>query len=213
MAGGDAFGPALTPIQTLGAVSLLGFALAAFTPAVHLIGQWTTPDRPAERAEAIVVLGIGGVAPGGGLTDPSLRATMEGVKLFHEGWAPLLVLSGDAGRRGRTEAELRAEFARQSGVPASAIVTVPPAHTTREEAARARALLEPRGIRKILLVVDGPGVMRALGVFRRVGFDAVPAPWTDDMTLDAAPEERLNQLRALAMEALARLYYRVMGYV
>jgi uncharacterized SAM-binding protein YcdF (DUF218 family) len=200
-------------LRGLGAAALLLSFLASFTPAVDLLGSLLIPDRPAERAEAIVVLGAGGVAAGGGLTDSSLRATMEGVNLFHEGWAPLLVLSGDGGQLPRTEAERRAEFARQSGVPPAAIVIAGPVRTTREEALKVRALLEPRGIRKVLLVVDGPGAPRAMAVFERVGFEAVPAPWNESVTTDATPEDRLALLRSLAMEALAQLYYRVMGYV
>jgi len=200
-------------LRGFGAAALVLFFLAGFTPAVDVLGTLVIPDRPAERAEAIVVLGAGGVAAGGGLTDSSLRATMEGINLFHEGWAPLLVLSGGGGQFLRTEAETRAELARQSGVPPAAIVIAGPVRTTREEAVKVRALLEPRGIRKVLLVVDGPGALRAMAVFERVGFEGVPAPWIESVTTDATPEDRLTLLRSLAIEALARLYYRLMGYV
>jgi uncharacterized SAM-binding protein YcdF (DUF218 family) len=200
-------------LRAVGAATLVVFFLAGFTPAVELLGKLLIPDRPAEPAEAIVVLGVGGVAPGGGLTDSSLRATMEGVNLFHEGWAPLLVLSGGGGRLPRTEAETRAEFARRAGVPPVAIVTAGAVRTTREEAVQVRALLEPRGVRKIIVVVDGPGAARATAVFERVGFRAVPAPWRASVTTDATPEDRLALLKSLAMEAVARMYYWLMGYV
>ena len=52
-------------LRALGALFLALFGIAAFTPAVALLARWSIPDRPAERAEAIVVLGNGGVAPGG----------------------------------------------------------------------------------------------------------------------------------------------------
>jgi uncharacterized SAM-binding protein YcdF (DUF218 family) len=191
----------------------LAFLLAAFTPAMHVVGGWLIPERSALPAEAIVVLGGGGVAPGGGLTDTSLRGVMEGVALYREGWAPILVLSGGGDGRTRSEAEARADFARLSGVPATAIVTAAPARTTREEAVQLQALLQPRGVRKILLVVDGPGMVRAMAVFERVGFQVVPAPWNGGLPLDASPEDRLALLRAIAMEVVARLYYRVLGYV
>lgn len=200
-------------LRAVGAVAVVVFLLAGFTPAVELLGRLVIPDHLAEPAEAIVVLGAGGVAPGGGLTDASLRATMEGVDLFHEGWAPLLVLSGGGGQLPRTEAETRAEFARSAGVPPAAIVIAGAARTTREEAIQVRALLEPRRVRKVLVVVDGPGAARAMAVFERVGFQAVPAPWRASVTVDAPPEERLTLLRSLATEAIARLYYRAMGYV
>jgi uncharacterized SAM-binding protein YcdF (DUF218 family) len=203
----------MTALRVLGAAAIGLFGLAAFTPAIPLLARWSIPLRQAERAQAIVVLGIGGVARGGGLTPSSLRATMEGIKLFHEGWAPVLVLSGGAEPDRPSEPEARAAFAIRAGVPAAAIVLGTPARTTHEEAVRAAALLGPRGIRKVLLVVDGPGARRALAVFSRVGFEAVPAPWGEPMPLDGEPEERLTLLRFLLMEAVARVYYRLMGYV
>lgn len=199
-------------LRILGATSLAIFLVAGFTPGLDLVSGWLNPDRPAEHAEAIVVLGAGGVAPGGDLTDSSLRAAMTGVRLFQQGWAPLLVLSGPAGQ-GRTEAEMRAELARQAGVPDPSIVTVSTARTTHQEALAIHATLAPRGIRKILLVVDGPGLTRAMGVFERVGFDVVPAPWSNTWSLRASPEDRLDSLRALAVELVARLYYRAAGYL
>lgn len=180
---------------------------------VELIGALLNPDRSPEHAQAIVVLGAGGVAPGGGLTDPSLRAAMEGVTLFQQGWAPLLVFSGEPERGQPAEADVRAEFARRNGVPAAAILTVTTARTTHEEAVRMQALLQPRNIRKILLVADGPGMIRATAVFDRAGFDVVPAPWSAAWNLEGRPEDRLGLLREIAMEVVARAYYRGMGYL
>lgn len=204
-------GPRL--LQVLGATSIGLFLLAGFTPGLDLVGGWLNPSRPAEHAQAIVVLGAGGVARGGGLTDTSLRAAMEGVRLFQQGWAPLIVLSGAADGRRRAEADVRADFARQAGVPTTAIVTVSSARTTHEEARDIRAALGPRGVRKILLVVDGPGLTRAMAVFERVGFEVVPAPWSNAWNLGGSPEGRLDSLRAIAVELIARLYYRAAGYL
>jgi uncharacterized SAM-binding protein YcdF (DUF218 family) len=202
-----------TLTRAIGGASIAAFFLAAFTPAVDLLGVLTTPDRPAERAEAIVVPGAGGVALGGGLTDSSLRATLEGITLFQQGWAPLLVLSGEASGPRRAEAEVRAEFARRLGVPAGSIVTLSTARTTREEALGIRALMQPRKIKKILLVVDGPGMIRAAEVFARVGFEVLPAPSSATVDLRRSPEARLSYLKEIGMELVARAYYRAMGYL
>ena len=199
--------------QIVGAMAILIFLVAGFTPGLDLVGGWLNPSRPAEPAQAIVVLGAGGVAPGGGLTDTSLRAAMTGVRLFHQGWAPLLVLSGPAAGPRRAEADVRAEFAHQAGVPTAAIMTVSSARTTHEEALAIRAALGSRGARKILLVVDGPALTRAMAVFERVGFEVVPAPWSDAWSLEGSPEDRLDSLRAIGMELIARLYYRAAGYL
>jgi uncharacterized SAM-binding protein YcdF (DUF218 family) len=200
-------------VQALGATSILLFLVAGFTPGLDLLEGWLNPSRPAEPAQAIVVLGAGGVGEGGSLTDTSLRGAMTGVRLFHQGWAPLLVLSGPPVGPPPTEADLRAELAQQAGVPAAAIVTVSSARTTHEEARDIRTALGPRGVRKILLVVDGPGLTRAMAVFERAGFDVVPAPWSDGWSFGGGPEARLDSLRAIAMELVAQLYYRAAGYL
>ena len=56
-------------------------------------------------------------------------------------------------------------------------------------------------------------MVRAIGVFEREGFDVVPAPWSEGLDLHAGPEDRLGLLRQLAMELVARVYYRVAGYL
>jgi uncharacterized SAM-binding protein YcdF (DUF218 family) len=200
-------------MQVLGGAAIASFLLAAFTPSVDLLGALLTPDRAAERAEAIVVPGAGGVTLGGGLTDSSLRLALEGIALFQQGWAPLLVLSGGAGGGRRAEADVRADFARQCGVSAGAIMTLSTGRTTHEEAVGVRALLQPRGIHKILLVVEGPGRVRATAVFARAGFEVVPSPSSTTVDLGRRPEDRLNYLREIAMELVARIYYRLMGYL
>ena len=198
-------------LRWLGGGVLAVFLLTAFTPAVQIIGSRLDPDRPAEPADAIVVPGAGGLTAGGALTDTSLRSAMEAVGLFQHGWASLVVFSGAGGPR--AEAEARAGFARRAGIPAAAILTAPPAHTTREEAMQIQALLGPRGIRKILLVVDAPSTRRAMAVFERVGFEVVPAPWATGWDLGSSPEARLGLLRLIAIEAVAGLYYHAMGYL
>jgi uncharacterized SAM-binding protein YcdF (DUF218 family) len=199
-------------LRALGGTSVLIFLVAGFTPGLDLVGRWFNPSRPAEHAQAIVVLGAGGVAPGGDLTDTSLRAAMTGIRLFQQHWAPVLVFSGPA-VSGRSEADMRAKLAHEAGVPHTSIVTVSSARTTHEEALEIRATLAPRGIHKILLVVDGPGLTRAMGVFEQAGFDVVPAPWSDGWSFRGSPEDRLDSLRAIAVELVARLYYRVAGYL
>ena len=200
-------------LRILGGASLASFLIAAFSPAVSFMSYLMTPARRSEPAQAIVVLGGGGVAGNGLLTDTSMRATMEAIVLYRQGLAPLLVLSGSPEGSPHGEAETRADLVRACGIPASAIVTSSQARTTHEEAQQIHTLLAARDIRKILLVADTPGMARAMKVFERVGFDVVPTPWSEVLDLDGMPEDRLSLLRQLAMELVARVYYRVAGYV
>lgn len=202
-----------TLIQVLGACTIVAFLLTAFTPVVGLLGRLAAPEGPPERGEAIVVPGVGGVAPGGGLTDSSLRATLEGIRLYREGWAPILVLSGAGSGSGRAEAEVRAELARQLGVPALSILTLSTGRTTREEALGIRALLEPRAIHRILVVVEPPARIRARETFSRAGFQVATAPSPPVAEALRSPEDRLHHLKQIGLELVARAYYRAMGYL
>jgi uncharacterized SAM-binding protein YcdF (DUF218 family) len=200
-------------LRFVGGAALVCFLVAAFTPAVNLLSYWMAPSRRLEPAQAIVVLGSGGVAANGLLTDTSMRAAMDGIVLYQKGLAPLVVFSGSPEGNPNGEAEARADLARSCGIPAAAIVTSSRARTTNEEAHEIHALLAPREIRKILLVADTPGMGRAMKVFERVGFDVVPTPWSEVLDLGGSPEARLSQLRQVAMELVALAYYRAAGYL
>lgn len=201
-----------TLLRFVGGAAIVSFLAAAFTPAVNLLSYWLTPPRRTEPAQAIVVLGAGGVSATGELTTASMRGAMDGIALYRQGRAPLLVFSGSPGPA-RSEAEARAELARSCGVEAAAIMTSSRARTTNEEAQHIHALLAPRQVRKVLLIADPPGMSRATQVFERVGFEVVAAPWTAVLDLGGPPESRLALLRDLSMELVARVYYRVAGYL
>ena len=200
-------------LRFVGCAALVCFLVAAFTPAVNVLSYWLAPARRTEPAEAIVVLGSGGVAASGVLTDSSMHAAMDGVVLYQKGLAPLVVFSGAPEGSPKGEAEARADLARSCGVPDSAILTSTRARTTHEEGREIHALLASRHIGKILLIADSPGMGRAMKVFERVGFDVVPAPWTEVLDLGGTPEDRLGQLRQVAMELVALVYYRAAGYL
>jgi uncharacterized SAM-binding protein YcdF (DUF218 family) len=159
-----------------------------------------------ERADAIVVLGRGGVDADQVLTNRSLRRTLRGVELYQNGLAPLLVVSGSAG-----EAAARAELARGFGVPPDALLRVSGPQTTREEGATLAAALGPRGIRRVLLVADPIDMPRARALLERAGFTVFPAPTA--ATGPGQPEGRLSLLREMGLELGGWLYYRLAGYL
>jgi uncharacterized SAM-binding protein YcdF (DUF218 family) len=203
-------------LRLLGAITLVFLLLVAFTPVVNLWAFWLAPSSSSSGtgpAEAIVVLGAGGVTPAGALTDASLRGTFQGIKLYRQGAAPLVVFSGSREDSTRDEASARAALARECGLPASAILTSSSARTTREEAVQIRSLLAARGISKVMLVSDAPGLPRAVRAFERVGFVVQAEPSALALDLGGGPEDRMNLLRDIAIESVARVYYRLAGYL
>ncbi len=188
--------------RLLGTACLVVFAVVAFTP---LVGALIPRPVPLVPADAAVVL-AGSVSADGALSDSSLRRAVQGIRLYKKGLVPLLVLSG-GGARGTREAEIRAELAREMGVPRSAIVLLTNASTTREEAAEAARLLLSRGTRHVLVVTDPLHMARARVAFAAEGFEVEAAP-TSRPRISQSPGGRLRLGRTLAEEWLATLLYR-----
>jgi uncharacterized SAM-binding protein YcdF (DUF218 family) len=87
------------------------------------------------------------------------------------------------------------------------------ARTTREEAVRLGELLRSKGVRRILLVTDSQHLPRAEALFERAGYEVSSAPADDFSSVAVEAEERLRLMRRIAQEILARLYYRLAGYL
>ncbi|PSN76536.1 hypothetical protein C8B47_26815 [filamentous cyanobacterium CCP4] len=147
--------------------------------------EWRYQDSVnLPEAEAIVVLGgsIKPQLPPRPWVDVAEEGdrVLHGARLYLAGKAPLLVFSG--GRitwgqdQGRSEAEDMAELAEALGVPPSAMLIEPDSLNTFENAAYTQILLANLGIERILLVTSAMHMPRALAIFRKQGFEAVPAP-------------------------------------
>jgi uncharacterized SAM-binding protein YcdF (DUF218 family) len=153
------------------------------------------------------------VDPEGVLNNSSFRRAVHGVILQRKGLAPLLIFSGPPRNFGPAEARVRAELARDLGIPPEMILTETQARTTREEAVRLGELLRSRGARSIFLVTDSQHMPRARALFGRAGVEVFPSEADDVSRAAVDPEGRLRLMRRLAQEILARLYYRLAGYL
>ena len=193
----------------LGLGALVLFALVAFTPLPNLLAETLSVPAVIAPADAVIVLAGGGVSRQGLLSSVSFRRAVYGIGLYQEGWAPLLVFSGG----GRGEGGIRAALARRLKVPPEAMLTVSSGHTTREEAMQMQRLLQPRGVRRILLVTDAPHMLRARALFERVGFEVLPAPALDGTGSVERPQSRLDLFQRTLQELVALQYYRLAGYL
>jgi uncharacterized SAM-binding protein YcdF (DUF218 family) len=199
-------------LRILGLIGISMFVASAFSPLPSLVAGLNSRQSHLEEADAIVVLGAG-IHPDESLTNGSFRRAVYGIRLHHGGLAKFLVLLGPVRNGGPAEAKVRAEIACQLGIAPEAILTEENARTTRQEAAAVGAMLRPRGVQRIILVTDSQHMARARGLFQRAGFEVLPAP-ADDFSIAAVePEERLELMRRVAQEIVARLYYRLAGYL
>jgi uncharacterized SAM-binding protein YcdF (DUF218 family) len=115
------------------------------------------------RADAIVVLGC----------PPSARLSRRierGVRLYKEGTAPVLLLSG-GGRRAEPEAEIMRRAVLAAGVPENAVLVEPVSRDTLGNARESLRLLCAHRLRRIVLVSDRTHLPRAALLFRLSGVD------------------------------------------
>jgi uncharacterized SAM-binding protein YcdF (DUF218 family) len=189
-------------------LGLLVLVLAYFAVTTTLVATWMGKDeRP--RVDAIVVLGA---AQYDGRPSAIYEARLEhAVDLWRDEVAPLLVFTGGKEPGDRfTEGGSGARWARERGVPASAVLTEERSRTTYQNLAGARQLLErrdPGGQHRIVVVSDPFHMFRAVRQADDLGMDAYPSP-TRTSPLSAS---RLKLAELVLREDLAIAGYLLSG--
>jgi uncharacterized SAM-binding protein YcdF (DUF218 family) len=157
------------------------------------------PVADLPQVEAAVVLGGGIDAGPPEWPYPNLSAAADRVwhaaRVYRAGKVQRLILSGGyqewLGER-RPEVEGMRQLLAELGVPESALVIEGRSRNTRENALYSAELIRAQGIGRVLLVTSALHMPRALGAFRAVGVEAIPAP-TDFETM-AQPAHALRWL-------------------
>ena len=149
---------------------LYGLAIAA-----ALWWQGTRDDR--RPVEAILVLGA---AQWNGLPSPVLQARLDhAAMLYHEGYAPRLVVTGGVGDGDvYSEAAVAAGYLREQGIPAEAILVEDRGRSSQESIRGAARLLAREGLGRVLLVSDPPHMLRILRLADAAGLEAYGSPAT-----------------------------------
>jgi uncharacterized SAM-binding protein YcdF (DUF218 family) len=138
------------------------------------------PARALPKVDAVVVLG-GGVHDLSWLglaaqpSETSLVRTVAGAALVRNTRLPLVLAGGIAGLSGgdAREGEAMARVAAEFGVPQRSLLVEGNSRDTRENAAAVKRMLKGN---RIALVTSAYHMKRAAGLFRKQGFDVVPAP-------------------------------------
>ena len=164
---------------------------------------WTARQDERPRSDAIVVLGA---SQFDGRPSSVFEARLEQAKrLYDAGVAPRVVTVG-AGAPGdrTTEAESGARYLRQRGVEALAVAE---GRDTLESLHAVQHVFAERGWRSAVLVTDPWHALRSRTIARDLGLAAAASPTR------AGPSVRTRgtQLRYIARETAAYLYYRLVG--
>lgn len=203
----------------------------------HDLEQRYQPPSELPQVEAIVVLG------GGTLSGSPPRPIVEingagdrilyAYKLYQDGRAPRLLLSGGGTSwvaNDQDPANDMAALLGMLGVPEGALWLEPNSRNTYENAVNSRALLEARGIQRVILVTSALHMPRSVALFEAQGIEVVPAPtdfivtdqgWAQLTELDLVGQlynltpnaENLALTTRALKEHLGLLVYRLRGWL
>ncbi len=164
---------------------------------------WTARQDDRPRSDAIVVLGA---SQFDGRPSSVFKARLQHARaLWEDGVAPRVVTVGGGQPGDRTtEAEAGAAFLEERGVD---VVAVPEGRNTLESMEAVEALMTEQGWRTAVVVTDPWHSLRSRTMARDQGIDAETSPTR------AGPSVRTRgtQVRYIARETAAYLYYRVLG--
>jgi uncharacterized SAM-binding protein YcdF (DUF218 family) len=164
---------------------------------------WTARQDDRPPSDAIVVLGA---AQFDGRPSSVFKARLQHAReLYEDGVAPRVITVG-GGRQGdrTTEAEAGAGFLRERGVD---VVAIPEGRNTLQSLEAVDALMDERGWEDAVVVTDPWHSLRSRTMARDVGITAETSPTR------AGPSVRTRgtQIRYIARETLALLYYKALG--
>lgn len=157
--------------------------------------------RQSRDVAAVVALGSGLID---GEVPPLLASRLDGARRVYDeaiadGRRPVVVTSGGQGEdEPRSEAEAMAEYLRQHGLPAAAILTETESRTTQENLANTAVLLAERGVTgPVAVVTNNFHAFRAAMMMRNAGVAgyALGAPTADYYWPSATIREYLAILR------------------
>lgn len=126
-------------------------------PLLTAVGRFLVVQDRLDRADVIIVLS-------GGRGDERVRQAAE---LYRQGYAPLVLLSGGEEMAGISVPEMLRRQALALGIPPDALLSEPDSTSTAEQARFLRPLLEPRGIRRAIIVTSSYHTRRTRRLFRR----------------------------------------------
>ncbi|MGK2852173.1 MAG: YdcF family protein [Candidatus Limnocylindrales bacterium] len=186
-------------IVRLGIAGVVGITVVGGYATYRILDEGQRDDR--SPTDAIVVMGA---AQYDGTPSPIFAARLDhAIALFHDGVAPLLIVTGGKAVGDRTtEAASAREYAIAHGVPDEAILAEDQSRTTLASIRAVAGLMRKTGIDRAVFVSDRSHMLRVLQMATDAGIGATGSP-TDTSPLEgdvaATADAVIHELGALAV--------------
>ena len=173
-------------------------------PLFLAMGRYLAVQNDLKKSDVIVVL-----------AGERGERVVQAVKLYRDGWAPLILMSGGPGEAGIPLSEIMKSQAVKLGVPAKAILQESRSLDTGEDALFTREILEKLPVNRLILVTSPYHARRAAGIFRRVfkgsGVEVLIYPVQESwLKLDGWWTRKLDA-KYILMEYMKIIWYRLVG--
>jgi len=189
-------------VRALGRLVVVGLALALLFTGVTAFRIWDQGNRDERQAADVIV--VMGAAQYDGVPSPVFAARLDhAIGLFHDGVAPLLIVTGGKADGDRTtEAASAQVYAIQHDVPDAAILAEDQSRTTLQSIRAVAALMRANDLETAVFVSDPSHMLRVLRMASDEGIRAFGSP-TRTSPLERDPVRRVDaivhELGALAV--------------
>lgn len=215
--------------------ALVAFAAAAFfVIAVLPVGEWSAQPLESrfkaaapERVDGIILIGGSERARiseerGQPVAMDTTARYVVFAKLARQYPNAKLVFSGGSGSlapwRGMKDHEVAINALKDIGFPVERLAVESASRNTRENAVMAAKIVQPKPEETWLLITSAMHMPRAMGCFRRAGWNVLPAPagYMTGTSRSLAPDlnlqDHLTALTRAVREYIGLVAYRAMGY-
>lgn len=187
--------------------------LATTFPIGGLLSKHLMLPHAKGKAEAIVVLASGST-PTGEPGHSGYQRVLHGAQLYKEKRAPKLIIStGFSNLYNFSEHAWVASYTKALALEGPDVILLKDESilTTHAEVEYIKAHF-PK-IKKILLVTSGAHIKRSEMVFKKAGFNVLPAPVHNAESVYYANDSYLTNLNAAIHEWVGLIYYRLRGRI
>lgn len=157
-----------------GILLLLLFFVGSNLYMVYSGNKRIVADEELRKAKADCILVLGAGVYKDGRPSPMLRDRLEeGIRLYKEGFAPKVIVSGDHGQDHYDETNVMKRYMIEAGVPSKDVFMDHAGFITYDSMYRARDVF---GVKKPIVVTQEYHMYRALYICDSLGLDAYGAP-------------------------------------